>query len=81
MAHPSKLADMVIFLASGRLAYMMARTIFMDGRIVKGSVSLSIVGLFDEQGAHAPLEAGNPVGYQGYILGYLIRWRNNCVLR
>ena len=44
-------------------------------------VGVYIVGLFDKPCAHALLAAGNPVGSQGYIFGYLIRWRNSCVLQ
>lgn len=40
MAHPSEIADMVVFLASGRSAYMTATTVFIDGGIMQGSVGL-----------------------------------------
>jgi glucose 1-dehydrogenase len=40
MAQPAKIADMVIFLASGQAAYMTGTTVFLDGGIMQGSVGL-----------------------------------------
>lgn len=40
MAEPSQIADMVVFLASGKAAYMTATTVFLDGGIMQGSVGL-----------------------------------------
>lgn len=40
MAEPSEIADMVVFLASGKSAYMTATTVFIDGGIMQGSVGL-----------------------------------------
>jgi glucose 1-dehydrogenase len=40
MADPSQVADMVVFLASGKSAYMTATTVFIDGGIMQGSVGL-----------------------------------------
>ncbi|MHB1171825.1 MAG: glucose 1-dehydrogenase [Lacisediminihabitans sp.] len=40
MAQPSEIADMVVFLSSGRSAYMTATTVFIDGGIMQGSVGL-----------------------------------------
>ncbi|MHB1235216.1 MAG: glucose 1-dehydrogenase [Microbacteriaceae bacterium] len=40
MAQPAEIADMVVFLASGKSAYMTATTVFIDGGIMQGSVGL-----------------------------------------
>jgi len=40
MAAPAEIADMVVFLASGKAAYMTATTVFIDGGIMQGSVGL-----------------------------------------
>ncbi len=40
MAHPSEIADVVVFLASGKAGYMTATTVFVDGGIMQGSVGL-----------------------------------------
>jgi glucose 1-dehydrogenase len=40
MAQPAEIADMVVFLASGKAAYMTASTVFLDGGIMQGSVGL-----------------------------------------
>ncbi len=40
MAQPTEIADLVVFLASGRSAYMTATTVFLDGGIMQGSVGL-----------------------------------------
>jgi glucose 1-dehydrogenase len=40
MAQPSEIADMVVFLASGKSAYMTATTVVIDGGIMQGSVGL-----------------------------------------
>ncbi len=40
MAQPGEIADMVVFLASGKAAYMTASTVFLDGGIMQGSVGL-----------------------------------------
>jgi glucose 1-dehydrogenase len=40
IADPSQVADMVVFLASGKAAYMTATTVFIDGGIMQGSVGL-----------------------------------------
>ena len=40
MAEPAEIADMVVFLASGKAAYMTATTVFIDGGIMQGSVGL-----------------------------------------
>jgi len=40
MAQPQEIADMVVFLASGKAAYMTATTVFLDGGIMQGSVGL-----------------------------------------
>ncbi len=40
MAQPHEIADMVVFLASGKAAYMTATTVFLDGGIMQGSVGL-----------------------------------------
>lgn len=40
MADPSQVADMVVFLASGKSSYMTATTVFIDGGIMQGSVGL-----------------------------------------
>jgi len=40
VAQPEEIADMVVFLASGKAAYMTASTVFLDGGIMQGSVGL-----------------------------------------
>ena len=40
MAHPSDIADVVVFLASGKASYMTATTVVVDGGIMQGSVGL-----------------------------------------
>jgi glucose 1-dehydrogenase len=40
MAQPEEIADVVVFLASGKAAYMTATTVFVDGGIMQGSVGL-----------------------------------------
>ncbi len=40
MAQPSEIADMAIFLASGRAGYLTSTTVFVDGGIMQGSVGL-----------------------------------------
>lgn len=40
MAEPSQIAEMVVFLASGKSSYMTATTVFIDGGIMQGSVGL-----------------------------------------
>jgi len=40
MAHSSEIADVVVFLASGKAAYMTATTVVVDGGIMQGSVGL-----------------------------------------
>ena len=40
MADPSEIADVVVFLASGKAAYMTATTVVIDGGIMQGSVGL-----------------------------------------
>jgi len=40
MAEPAEIADVVVFLASGKAGYMTATTIVIDGGIVQGSVGL-----------------------------------------
>jgi glucose 1-dehydrogenase len=40
MARPEEIADVVVFLASGKAAYMTATTVFVDGGIMQGSVGL-----------------------------------------
>ena len=40
MAQPGEIADMVVFLASGKAGYMTASTVFIDGGIMQGSVGL-----------------------------------------
>ena len=40
MAQPSEIADVVVFLASGKAAYMTATTVVIDGGIMQGSVVL-----------------------------------------
>ena len=40
MARPEEIADMVVFLASGKASYMTASTVFLDGGIMQGSVGL-----------------------------------------
>lgn len=40
LAEPDDIADMVVFLASGKASYMTATTVFIDGGIMQGSVGL-----------------------------------------
>ncbi len=40
MAQPAEIADVVVFLASGKSAYLPATTVFIDGGIMQGSVGL-----------------------------------------
>ncbi len=40
MAQPQEIADVVVFLASGKSAYLTATTVFIDGGIMQGSVGL-----------------------------------------
>ncbi|HUX70442.1 MAG TPA: glucose 1-dehydrogenase [Cellulomonadaceae bacterium] len=40
MAAPAEIADVVVFLASGRAGYMTATTVVVDGGIMQGSVGL-----------------------------------------
>ncbi len=40
MAQPSDIANLVVFLASGRSSYLTATTVFVDGGIMQGSVGL-----------------------------------------
>jgi glucose 1-dehydrogenase len=40
VAQPEEIADVVVFLASGKAAYMTATTVFVDGGIMQGSVGL-----------------------------------------
>ncbi len=40
MAEPSEIADIVVFLASGKAAYLTATSVFVDGGIMQGSVGL-----------------------------------------
>lgn len=40
MAHSSEIADVVVFLASGKAGYMTATTVTIDGGIMQGSVGL-----------------------------------------
>jgi glucose 1-dehydrogenase len=40
MAKPGEIADVVVFLASGKAGYMTATTVFVDGGIMQGSVGL-----------------------------------------
>ncbi|MEO3936407.1 glucose 1-dehydrogenase [Dermatophilaceae bacterium Soc4.6] len=40
MAQPSEIADVVVFLASGKAGYMTATTVVVDGGIMQGSVGL-----------------------------------------
>jgi glucose 1-dehydrogenase len=40
MAKPEDIADVVVFLASGRSSYMTATTVVIDGGIMQGSVGL-----------------------------------------
>jgi glucose 1-dehydrogenase len=40
VAEPSDIADVVVFLASGKASYMTATTVVVDGGIMQGSVGL-----------------------------------------
>ena len=40
MAEAAEIADVAVFLASGKAAYMTATTVFVDGGIMQGSVGL-----------------------------------------
>ena len=40
MAQPQEIADVVVFLASGKSGYLTATTVFVDGGIMQGSVGL-----------------------------------------
>ena len=40
MADPSEIADVVVFLASGKAGYMTSTTVVIDGGIMQGSVGL-----------------------------------------
>ena len=40
MAQPSEIADVVVFLASGKAGYMTASTVVLDGGIMQGSLGL-----------------------------------------
>lgn len=40
IAQPDEIADVVVFLASGRSGYLTATTVFVDGGIMQGSVGL-----------------------------------------
>ena len=40
MAHAAEIADVVVFMASGKAGYMTATTVFVDGGIMQGSVGL-----------------------------------------
>jgi glucose 1-dehydrogenase len=40
LADPGEIADVVVFLASGKAGYMTATTVFLDGGIMQGSVGL-----------------------------------------
>lgn len=40
LAQPADVADLVVFLASGRASYLTATTVFVDGGIMQGSVGL-----------------------------------------
>jgi glucose 1-dehydrogenase len=40
MAQPEEIANVVVFLASGKSAYLTATTVFIDGGIMQGSVGL-----------------------------------------
>ncbi len=40
MAEPGEIADLVVFLASGKAGYMTASTVFLDGGLMQGSVGL-----------------------------------------
>jgi len=40
LAQSSDIADIVVFLASGRASYMTATTVVVDGGIMQGSVGL-----------------------------------------
>ena len=40
IAQPGEIADVVVFLASGKAGYMTASTVFIDGGIMQGSVGL-----------------------------------------
>jgi glucose 1-dehydrogenase len=40
LAQPDDIADVVVFLASGRNHYMTATSVFLDGGIMQGSIGL-----------------------------------------
>jgi glucose 1-dehydrogenase len=40
MAEPAEIADVVVFLASGKAGYLTATTVVIDGGITQGSVGL-----------------------------------------
>ncbi|HET7174040.1 MAG TPA: glucose 1-dehydrogenase [Nocardioidaceae bacterium] len=40
MAEPGEIADVVVFLASGKAGYLTATTVFVDGGIMQGSIGL-----------------------------------------
>jgi glucose 1-dehydrogenase len=40
VAQPEEIADVVVFLASGKAGYLTASTVFLDGGIMQGSVGL-----------------------------------------
>ena len=40
LAQPAEIADVVVFLACGKSAYLTATTVFIDGGIMQGSVGL-----------------------------------------
>jgi glucose 1-dehydrogenase len=40
VAEPSDIADVVVFLASGKASYMTSTTVVVDGGIMQGSVGL-----------------------------------------
>jgi glucose 1-dehydrogenase len=40
LAQPSEIADVVVFLLSGKAAYLTSTTVFVDGGIMQGSLGL-----------------------------------------